>query len=162
MVSCPEGQLLVPPCAPIIGPDPRSGFGARFLKGQKSLYWSRGGGKVWTKSWLKWLKLLFSFILIYMYLFSLTKTETGAKMAPRVTKLGYFDGRAPKLSSRVTLATSGAAVVCHMWQNALTRCRQYIACTKKFKTNILLYPTCFCMNILYLRWVFKYMNTDKI
>ena len=31
-------------------------------------------------------------------------------------KLGYFDGRVPKVSSRVTLATSGAGVVCHMYR----------------------------------------------
>ena len=38
-------------------------------------------------------------------LFGLSKTETGAKTASRVPKLGDFDGRVPKLSSRVTLAT---------------------------------------------------------
>ena len=49
-----------------------------------------------------------------LFLFGLSKTEAGAKTAPRVPKLGYYDGRVPKLSSRVTLATSGAGVVCHM------------------------------------------------
>ena len=29
-------------------------------------------------------------------------------------KLVYFDGQVPKVSSRVTLATLGAGVVCHM------------------------------------------------
>ena len=38
-------------------------------------------------------------------LFGISKTEIGAETAPRVPKLGYFDGRVPKLSSRVTLAT---------------------------------------------------------
>ena len=49
---------------------------------------------------------------INLYIFGLSKAETGAKTVPRVPKLGYFDGRVPKLSSRVTLATSGADVVC--------------------------------------------------
>ena len=42
-----------------------------------------------------------------------TKTETGAETAPRMPKLGYKGGRAPQLSARGTLATSGAGVVCH-------------------------------------------------
>ena len=46
--------------------------------------------------------------------FGFTKTKTGAKNAPRAPKLGYFDGRAPLLSARVTLVPSGAGVVCHM------------------------------------------------
>ena len=45
-------------------------------------------------------------------LFGLQKTA--AKTVPRMPKLGYFDGRVPKLSSWVTLATSGAGVVCHI------------------------------------------------
>ena len=49
-----------------------------------------------------------------LFLFGLTKTETGAKTAPWMPKLDYFDGRVPKLSSRVTLATSGAYLVCHI------------------------------------------------
>ena len=44
----------------------------------------------------------------------LSKTEMGAKTAPRVPKLGYFNGRVPKLSSRVTLAMLGASVVCQI------------------------------------------------
>ena len=47
-------------------------------------------------------------------MFGLSKTETGAKTAPRVPKLDNFDGRVSKLSSRVTLATSGAGVSCHI------------------------------------------------
>ena len=40
----------------------------------------------------------------------------GAKTTPRMPKLGYFDGRVPKVSSRVALATaSGAGVVCHIF-----------------------------------------------
>ena len=46
-------------------------------------------------------------------LFGLSKTETAAKTAPRVPKLGDFDGRVPKLSFRVT-HKSGAGVVCHI------------------------------------------------
>ena len=42
------------------------------------------------------------------------KNGKSAKTAPRVPKLGYFDGQVPKPSSRVTLATSGAGVVCHI------------------------------------------------
>ena len=54
------------------------------------------------------------FILMKLFLFGLLKTETGAKTAPLVPKLGYLDGWVPKLSSRVTLATSGAGVDCHI------------------------------------------------
>ena len=52
-----------------------------------------------------------------LFLFGLSKTETAAKNAPRVPKLGYFDRQVPILSSRVTLATSsGAGVVSHYTQ----------------------------------------------
>ena len=61
----------------------------------------------------KWFKLLFCFILMNLFLFE--KTETGAIIAPWVPKLGYYDGRVPKLSSRVSLATSRAGVVCHKY-----------------------------------------------
>ena len=44
----------------------------------------------------------------------MVQVQTGAKTALRVSKLGYLDGRVPKLSAQVTLATSGAGVVCHM------------------------------------------------
>ena len=33
----------------------------------------------------------------WLFLFGLSKTETGAKTAPWVPKLGYFDGRVPNL-----------------------------------------------------------------
>ena len=55
----------------------------------------------------KWFKLLFCFILMNLFLFGLSKTETGAK-----TWLLRRAGA--NFSSRVTLATSGAGVVCHM------------------------------------------------
>ena len=60
--------------------------------------------------------LLFCFILMFhtdefIFVWSF---KNGTKTSPRVPKLGYFDGRVPKLSSRVTLATSGAGVVCHI------------------------------------------------
>ena len=42
------------------------------------------------------------------------KNGNGRQNRPRVPKLGYFDGRVPKLSSRVTLATSRVCVVCHI------------------------------------------------
>ena len=64
------------------------------------------------KSGWKWFKLLFCFILMNLFLFGLSKTEAGAKTAPRAPKLGYFDRRGPKLSARVTLATLGADVAC--------------------------------------------------
>ena len=51
--------------------------------------------------------------MMNLFLFDLSKTEMGAKTAPREPKLGYFDGRVPKFRSRGTLATSGAGVVCH-------------------------------------------------
>ena len=37
-----------------------------------------------------------------------------AKTTPWVSKLGNFDWRVPKVSSRVTLAMSGAGVVSHI------------------------------------------------
>ena len=48
--------------------------------------------------------------------FFLASQKTGAKTTHRVPKLGYFDGREPKVSSRVTLCTRNvpAGVVCHM------------------------------------------------
>ena len=49
-----------------------------------------------------------------LFLFGLSETQTDAKTTVRVPKLGYFDGRVTKLSSRVTLAKSRAGVVCHM------------------------------------------------
>ena len=49
-----------------------------------------------------------------LFLFGLSKTETAAKNAPPVPKLGYFDRQVPILSSQVTLATSGAGVVSHI------------------------------------------------
>ena len=50
-----------------------------------------------------------------LFLFGFTKTKTGAKTAPWGPKLSYFDGRVPKLSSRVTLATCRwPRVVSHM------------------------------------------------
>ena len=68
---------------------------------------------VWNKSvtWTisnNFCFILFPRLLINIIFFGLTK-KTGAKTAPRVPKLGYFDGRVPKVSSRVTLATSGPA-----------------------------------------------------
>ena len=43
------------------------------------------------------------------------KNGNGRQNSSSGAKTGYFDGRVPKLSSRVTLATSGAGVVCHMY-----------------------------------------------
>ena len=56
-----------------------NGFGARFLEGQKRLYWSRGRGKVWSKSRWKWFKLLFCFILMNLFLFGLSKRKRAPK-----------------------------------------------------------------------------------
>ena len=83
-----------------------------FCKAKKYYIDQKAGEKYETKVVGNGSSYCFCFILMNLFLFSLTKTETGAKTAPRVTKLGYFDGRVPKLSSRVTLATSGAGVVC--------------------------------------------------
>ena len=44
--------------------------------------------------------------------------KTGNGRQNQVLKLCYFDGRVPKLSSWVTLARSGAGVVCHMYINS--------------------------------------------
>ena len=52
-------------------------------------------------------------------LLEMVQVQTGAITALRVSKLGYFDGRVPKLSAQVTLATSGAGVVCHMYLELL-------------------------------------------
>ena len=57
--------------------------------------------------------ILFPRLLINLIFFGLKKTGA-KKTAHRVPKLGYFDGRGPKVSSRVTLAPSGAGVVCHV------------------------------------------------
>ena len=46
-----------------------------------------------------------------LFLFGLSKTEAGAKTAPRVPKLGYFNGWVPNLSNSVTLALSWAGLV---------------------------------------------------
>ena len=42
----------------------------------------------------------------FIFVWSL-KNGNGCQTTPRGPKLGYFDGRVPKLSSRVTLAMSG-------------------------------------------------------
>ena len=67
----------------------------------------------------------------FIYVWSF-KNGTGAKTAPRVQKLGYFDGRVPKLSSRMKLATSGAGVVCHIY---------YIPITQH-KRSVCVFPIC--------------------
>ena len=67
------------------------------------------------KSCWKWFTFLFCFILMNLFLLSVSKTELGAKTAPQVPNLGYVDGRVPKLNSRATFATSGAGVVRHMY-----------------------------------------------
>ena len=45
------------------------------------------------------------FCLGNLFLFGLSKKETGDKTAPRVQRLGFFDERVLKLSSGVNLAT---------------------------------------------------------
>ena len=86
-----------------------------FVRPKKIILVKRGGEKYETKvAGNSSIKLLVCFILINLILFGLSKTETGAKTAPGVPKLGYIDGRVPKLSSRVTLATPGAGVFCHI------------------------------------------------
>ena len=54
------------------------------------------------------------FIFVWFY-----KDKTDAKTAPRAPKLGYFDGRAPKLSARVNHGTPAAGVIGHMYTNTL-------------------------------------------
>ena len=64
----------------------------------------------------KLLEMVQDTVLFYTDEFILVATSkmvTGVKTAPRVPELGYFNGRVPKLSSRVTLATSGTSVVFH-------------------------------------------------
>ena len=46
----------------------KSGFSARFCKTKEDyVYWSRGRGIVWNKSWWTWFKLLFGFILMNFF-----------------------------------------------------------------------------------------------
>ena len=98
---------------------PRSGLAPVFFKAEKDYIDQEAGEKYETRNvgngsryclkvtyWLNYFCLVFQ------------KTETGAKTAPRVPKLGYFEGWLPKLSSRVTLVTLGASVVCHMYKKA--------------------------------------------
>ena len=97
---------------------PRSGFGGRsvFARPKKIRKW----GKIWNKT-VTW-TIFNNFFLV------LQKRKRPAKTAPRVPKLGYRGGWAPKFSARVTLATSGANVVC----------RIFVVCEKK--SNIHGYP----------------------
>ena len=48
------------------------------------------------------------------------KPLSSDKTYPRAPKLGYEGGRAPKLSARGILTTSGAGVVCHMYEKSKT------------------------------------------
>ena len=63
------------------------------------------------QKWLEMVQVTVCFILINYYCLVFLKTETGAKTAPRVPKLGCFDGRVPKLSSRVTHAKLGVCQI---------------------------------------------------
>ena len=56
-----------------------------FVRPKKIILVKRRG-----KSWRKWFKLLFCFILMNLFLSGLSKTETGTKTAPRVSKLGVI------------------------------------------------------------------------
>ena len=56
------------------------------------------------------------------------KNGNGAKTALRVPKLGYFDGRMPNLSSRVTLATCAGGPV---WYVIYTITEKYFADRKE-------------------------------
>ena len=60
----------------------------------------------------------YSFVSYFsVVFFGLSKTETAAKTAHRVPKLGYKGGRAPQLSAWGTLALlSVAGVVCHIYE----------------------------------------------
>ena len=90
-----------------------------FLKEQTKI-----NSSVWNKTvpWTisnNFCFILFPCLLINIIFFDLTKNGRqnrflGAKTAPWVPKLGYFDGRVPKVSSWVTLTTSGAGVVRHI------------------------------------------------
>ena len=84
-----------------------------FLKDQTKI-----NSSVWNSTATWTISNIFCFIIfpsLLINIFFLGLQKTVVKTAPRVPILGYFDGRVPKVSSRVTLATSGAGVVCHMY-----------------------------------------------
>ena len=71
-----------------------------------------------------------------LFVFGLSKAETGGKTAPRVPKLGYADVRVPKLSFRVALATSGAGVVYHIHINVKSNCLCLISYIKMYMAKL--------------------------
>ena len=90
-----------------------------FCKTKKKIILIKRRRKSKKQKLLEMIKFSVLFQTDQFILFGLSKTETGAKTAPRVLKLGYFDGRVPTLRSRVTHATSGAGMVCHMYINII-------------------------------------------
>ena len=98
---------------------PRSGFGARFFKGQKRLYWPRGGGKVCNKSCWKWFKLLFYFILMNFFCLVFQKRKQAPKPLLGCQNWVTSTAGAKKTNSRVTLARSWTGVVCHIYTDVV-------------------------------------------
>ena len=87
--------------------NPRSGFGARFFVRPKKIISIKRRGKSMRQKLLEMFQVtvLFhtdEFIFVWSF-----KNGNGRQTTPRGPKIGYFDGRVPKLSSWVTLAMSG-------------------------------------------------------
>ena len=80
-----------------------------FFKAKKDYIDHEAGEKYDTIKLLMMVQVTVLFHTYEFILFGLSKTETGAKTASRVPKLGYFNGREPKLSSRATLTKPGPA-----------------------------------------------------
>ena len=112
-VCHPETNFLHPPIGITQFWYQRSCFAARFCKAKKD-YIGQEAGESMNQKLLEMVQVTVLYHTDDFILFGLSKTETAAKTAPRVPKLGDFDGRVPKLSFHVTLAKSGAGVVCHI------------------------------------------------
>ena len=109
----PETNFWHPPIEETQFWHQRSGLAPVFCKAKKDYIDQEGGGKVWNKSCWKWFKLLFCFIpMIFFWSF---KYENGLQNRSSGAKTGLLRRAGTKLSSRVTLATSGAGVVSHMY-----------------------------------------------
>ena len=92
----------------------RSGFGARFrfCNPNKNKFISMKANSN-LNHFQQLLFLTFPFPRLLNNLFFFVFTKNGCQNRCWVPKLSCFDGRVPKVSSRVTLPTSGAGVVCH-------------------------------------------------
>ena len=95
-------------------PSKSPSFGARgavlapvFCKTKIDYIDQEAGGIVWNKCFWKWFKLLFDFILIFIFVWF-------AKNALWAPKLSYFNGCAPNLGARINHRTPAAGVISHI------------------------------------------------